>query len=714
VTIVAGPPAITVQPQSATRFAGGSATFNSGAVGSPTITYQWYYNTNTAIGGATGTSYTKGNIQTADAGTYNLRASNPNGSTNSAYANLTVLPQPTAPYPGTALADNPIGYWRLGETSGSVARDYWGGHDGTYNAVTLGQPGYSSFDPDTAARFTGQGTYVGGIGGIDFAGASSTFTVEAWVKGSANQVANAVIISKGRGPEGAGGVNGWQFVLDVTGGKYRFHVEPASGTAGDATADVGPNDTWQHVVGVYDGAGMSIYVNGAVSGGGGSAPANGPLNTALPVTIGGGQGGVTPVIDLYFNGTIDEVAIYNTALNDTQIQAHYCGRFGPGLSPVITAQPAPVTDWVGWPASLSVDAAGSCTLTYQWYKGVTPLADTATITGSQTPRLNISALSAADAGNYSVRISNSAGNTDSAVAVVTVLSAPTSDLPISGLVMHHKFDGNLVDATGRGNNGTAVGGPNFEAGQLGQAFHYTTDVGPPFVARYATLGVRPDLQFSNNVNFTIACWVKLPLNSTFGDLPYLCSANNSYGNKGLTFAPSYQLGGWSYWLGGSTADVGLYGPDNKLNDGVFHHLVHTFDRTGAAITYFDGVQLDTRGISNVGNVSNGKPLNIGQDPEGDYPETGEGWIDDLGVWRKALTALEVRGLYTAATNGFSFVGVPPTFTWEVLPGGSLKLTWDPGTLTQADNVTGPYTDVPGATSPYTVAMTADKRFYKLR
>ena len=190
--------------------------------------------------------------------------------------------------------------------------------------------------------------------------------------------------------------------------------------------------------------------------------------------------------------------------------------------------------------------------------------------------------------------------------------------------------------------------------------------------------------------------------------------NNSYGGNGLTFAPSYQLGGWSYYLGGSGGAAGLYGPDNTINDEVFHHLVHSFNRSGNGVTYLDGVQVDTRVISAVGNVSNGRALVIGQDPTGTYGETGEAWIDELGVWRKALTAREARGLYMAGTNGFSFVGTAPVFTMETLPGGSLKLTWDPGVLQQADSVTGPYTDVAGATSPYTVAATAAKKFYKLR
>ena len=78
-----------------------------------------------------------------------------------------------------------------------------------------------------------------------------------------------------------------------------------------------------------------------------------------------------------------------------------------------------------------------------------------------------------------------------------------------------------------------------------------------------------------------------------GDLPFLCSAPNSYGNYGVTLAPSYNQGGWSWWLGNSTTGVGLYGAANSINNGNWHHLLHTFDRTGLATTYLDGAQVNT-------------------------------------------------------------------------------------------------------------------------
>jgi len=47
-------------------------------------------------------------------------------------------------------------------------------------------------------------------------------------------------------------------------------------------------------------------------------------------------------------------------------------------------------------------------------------------------------------------------------------------------------------------------------------------------------------------------------------------------------------------------------------------------------------------------------------------------------------------------------------------GGVITITWDAGVLQQADDVLGPYTDVPGATSPWPVGGSDPQKFYRVR
>jgi hypothetical protein len=416
-----------------------------------------------------------------------------------------------------------------------------------------------------------------------------------------------------------------------------------------------------------------------------------------------------------------------------------------------------VTNWVGWPQTFNVSASGACELGYRWKKGNTFLTDGGTLSGANSNSLTISALDTTDAGNYSVVITNGVGGITSTVAVLSVLTGPTNPIPIPGLVMHMPFDDSLTDVTGRGNNGvgkhttgttswcsnsvlTTVSvspdpaNPNFFYvldGKLGHALHYATDTGVPAEAGppcavgtndfYVALGVRPDLKFGSNTDFSVSYWIRLPIGYDQGDLPFFDDVINSTFGTGFTFAPAYgsnalygttgnlQSGGWAWSLNG----VGVYGDYASINDGNWHSLVHTYHRTGNGITYLDGVQVDSRSVAGQ-DISNGSQACVGQDPTGAYAESGAADIDDLGVWRRALTSVEARGIYVAATNGFSFEDL----SLAVTPGsGTVTLTWQSfsGVLQQATVVTGPYTDVPGPPpSPYTVSTTGGQKFFRVR
>jgi hypothetical protein len=724
VTVVPSAPVVLQQPQPATRFVGASVTFSVKAVGSSPVTYQWTKDT-VDIPGATSTSYTRSALQSADAGNYACKLLNPLGSTNTEDAALTILPLPGG-YATAIGADNPIAYWRLGETDGTTAHDYWGGKDGQFNNVALGQLGFSVTDSDTAVGFgPGPNSFVGSISGtqIDFAGTSSAFTLEAWANGSDSQASGAAIICKGTG----GG--GEQFSIDVFNGQYRFYVWPASGNAAVAQADIGPNGTWQHVLATYDqtGGAMKIYINGVESGGGGAPPAIGPRATTHPVSIGSRRGSVDPGYDLNFVGALDEVAIYDKALTPDQALAHYNARYGTTTAPIIDKNPASATNYVSRTVTLRVVAGGSPTLSYQWKKG------TVNIPGANSETLALGPLALSDAGDYSVVVSNQIGTKTSNPATVSVLPIPASAIATPGLVLHLPFDSNYSDTSGRTNNGTAVGAPTFVDGKIGpNSLHYSTTTSDGMsgsavtAANYVTLGVRPDLQFGSNVNFSVAYWVRFSEpNSMPGDLPFIANNNGSYGDPGYTFASSYKEGGWSWYInnktGGAFGGIGLYSPDmNNINDGTWHHLAHTFDRTGNAITYLDGLQVNSTPISAGASwdLGTGKPTNIGQ-ASGTYPEPGEFDIDDIGMWSKVLSPIEVDGIYLGGNvNGVSFTNATTnvSITIENL-GAQIRLTWPSGTLESADALTGQFSTVmdQGApvTSPYKATPLGTK-FYRVK
>jgi hypothetical protein len=82
--------------------------------------------------------------------------------------------------------------------------------------------------------------------------------------------------------------------------------------------------------------------------------------------------------------------------------------------PILTAQPADFIVDIGGPATFSVRAGGTPPLTFQWRRNGIP------ITGATQASLVLGTTTAADAGNYSVTVSNGLGQVTSAAGVLTV------------------------------------------------------------------------------------------------------------------------------------------------------------------------------------------------------------------------------------------------------------------------------------------------------
>ncbi|HWI56454.1 MAG TPA: LamG-like jellyroll fold domain-containing protein, partial [Bacillota bacterium] len=365
-----------------------------------------------------------------------------------------------------------------------------------------------------------------------------------------------------------------------------------------------------------------------------------------------------------------------------------------------------VTVSVGRSATLSAAAGGSPLLRYQWYK------DGAAMSGATGAGLGFASTDYSDSGTYMVVVTNSLGLTNSLGAKLAVTPAPLFANVTNGLVLHLKLDNDAQDTSGRGNHGLASGNPTFVPGRLGQALHYRTDTASSVYA-YVTLNTPTDLWFSSNVNFSVAYWVRLT--GTPSRLPFLSSASGAYGGNGVTFAPATGTGGWAYSLVGSGGIVNTGTGMKAINDGQWHHLVHCFDRAGQGITYLDGARVDARAVSGAGDVDFGNAFCIGQDPSGYFDQNGEADIDDIGIWRRALTEYEALSIYGAAQNGQSFDAYGPVKLLMRSSSTGLELIWQAGTLMEADNVSGPYTPVSGATAPYQkVTPGANQKFYRVQ
>jgi hypothetical protein len=193
------PPTIVQQPMGQSVAAGASVTFTALAVGTPTITYQWYRiaagaATGTAISGATGTSYTvpAGLTAASDNGDqYYVIATNAYGQAASQDATLAIgngiliITQPvsqyvlagqTATFSVTATSSSPLTYQWYEAAPGSASFAAVAGATGASYSVTnttvsesgsvfrvVVSNGTSSVTSSTAALYVGALNQIGGL-----------------------------------------------------------------------------------------------------------------------------------------------------------------------------------------------------------------------------------------------------------------------------------------------------------------------------------------------------------------------------------------------------------------------------------------------------------------------------------------------------------------------------------------------------------------------
>ena len=101
----------------------------------------------------------------------------------------------------------------------------------------------------------------------------------------------------------------------------------------------------------------------------------------------------------------------------------FCGKIS--WFPTINAQPQSCTNLAGTTATFSVAAAGTDPLSYQWRRNSTNLSNAGNVSGAFSSALTLAGVSAGDAANYSVVITNSIGSVTSSVAILTVTNLPT-------------------------------------------------------------------------------------------------------------------------------------------------------------------------------------------------------------------------------------------------------------------------------------------------
>ena len=373
-------------------------------------TYQWTKN-NANIPGAITASLALGVATTDLNGNYTVVVSNPNGSVTSTVVPISVVVPPPGrvDYANRVKSFNPVAYYRLNDGANATTATNagsWSTADGTYNpGATGGEAGvpYSGFGAGNfGARFAGTaGQKDGDVGNPLTPGSSikvpaqsgivEEMTIACWVKRNGdNSYWRGLVTqrdSDSSAPNGAGNGTGLTLGADNASpdqgaelrmlwnkGDVWWQWSPQLNT---------PNQQWAFCAVVFSTTNRTIYLNTrqasqTVEAAGENMPQT-PHDWAVnPIFIGYDARGPYYGENSAFNGSMDEVAIFNRALTSNEIMQIYEAAEVP---PIILVQPQapPPPVYEGMMLSLSVvadEASSASPLGYQWTKNGNPYAGT--------------------------------------------------------------------------------------------------------------------------------------------------------------------------------------------------------------------------------------------------------------------------------------------------------------------------------------------------
>lgn len=311
------------------------------------------------------------------------------------------------------------------------------------------------------------------------------------------------------------------------------------------------------------------------------------------------------------------------------------------VPPAITIEPTSQTALAGSNAFITVAGTSSSPIEYQWRRYGT------IATGATNAVLSLTNLSAPQAGDYTVILSNSLGSVESSPATLSVAyPPPPSCYPIpTGMVAWWPGDGHPLDWIGT-NHGVLQQTASYAQGKVGQAFalNGSTDfVEVPNSSLWA---------FGTS-DFTIELWAYF---SAFGGDRAFVGNDNGGGqqNKWIFWLNDSQLRFYQLTANTSADNVGTANFAPITNQ--WYHLAVT--RVGSTFTfYINGAGVSTNS-STMSVPATTAPLTIGAS-EGAMFFCG--LLDEIRIYKRGLSASEVLGIYTSGSTGVCWPPNPPAY-----------------------------------------------------
>ena len=717
------PPVVEVNPEppAGTVFAGSTITLGALVSGTPNLSYQWRLD-GEPIANANGPTYTKMDATTADSGAYDLVATNSFGSVTSRVANVTVAaiipPQiTTAPASQTLYPGYPASF-AVQATGGQLSYQWNRGSEpmnaatndtlnlasitvadqGSYSVTVTNPAGTATAEltvltptspfaaavvttkpllylrmSETGPVFQAPATNLGSLGVAGFGAyvGSLSHQTEGALVGSSD---TAVTLSGGRvgigyspalNPPGSFTVECWARPLDVGSGNRVLVQSMINGEMADNAND---RSGWAFR---QSGANLQFLIGGADGN---------PFYTATVTATDGVTAGVWSHYAAVYDSASLSVSLLVNGVVATKVTVD---------SPVLPNVAAPVLlgdrGYGGWTFKGTLDevALYSAALSVEQLKAHYDAGTNAATSG------NYPALIIADGAVEYLRLDDPA-------------LPPFTNAAANAGTLGSAWTGSYVGAGSTPGNALVTKGSDGPRPEVFPGLE-TTNTAVAMTNGWVT---SPPLPLSDRV--TAVAWINRQEISTTGDLswPAWLGGGGLHLNNGNVANPEAEL---RYHWNGEKWDwgSGLFVPPN-----VWTFVALVVDPEQATLYMSEGKTL-TSAVNTTAHAP--MVVNSATGFGGNQPDRADrnyiGQIDEVAVYNRALTPEEITAVFEGA---FASGPLPPSPLILTASDGVYQLTWTSGVLQSATSLSGTYSDVADATSPYPMVVTDSQKFFRLR
>ncbi|MBN2481868.1 MAG: putative Ig domain-containing protein [Bacteroidales bacterium] len=554
--------------------------------------------------------------------------------------------------------DGMVSFWKFDDTSTELFIDSYGTHDAeSENSVATVTEGKVY-----AAKYL-SGTnviMVSDHNDFDFP-ANSSFSIECWVQFSDPDFGNPQVIIGKRDSQASGAY--WFIGIEKSTGKAIFEVQGTGDTYQEIKSSAGLSlNVWHHIVGVRDESTNTnkLYVDGSLAASvtydyTGSFSSNGSiLIGAFPNSSG--------IPAYFYQGNIDETAIYNRALTQAEITEHllknnngigYCDGFSPSIksTPVNTAV-------VGQQYIYTPYATGMPTINYTLVTGPDDMVIEDGVITWTPASTDINAW-------VEIRANNGYVPADTQKFRIYLAEAPVCPEGISVLLKLDENSGPTYIDYYNAHHSTATVAPVATTGIVngGQSFSATTGIDIPDNA--------DEFEWTQTSDFSIEFWMKTSVTSTMVIVGRHRKADDNperakwwVGTDGSGYAT------FSLQDNNETPKLFEISGETALSDNIWHHIIAVRDGSSQQNRlYVDGIRVAavTTDYGNSFRADVPTEISVGYWKRayvGDNEYHYTGALDEVAIFDKAINDAEAAAFFNlrAPVGHCAISNYVPVFT----------------------------------------------------